>query len=361
MTLTDIANLRLRSQQIAASESKTVKDVLSRMAAIQAQDLSMAALALGIRCPSATSAKINAAMDKGAILRTHLLRPTWHLVAADDIYWLLDLTAPYILAAQKSRHKELELSEAVFKKSAKTIEKALSKGRHLLREELLAELQQAKIPTDENRSSHLLFHAELNGIICSGKTRDNKQTYALLAERVPNKKTLSREEALATLANRYFSSRGPATLKDFINWSGLSVTDAKRAMETVKSGLLQETLNGDTYWFNSSLTLPPDDEPAVHLLPGFDEFIIAYKDRSASLPPHHTKKVVNVNGIFRPALIVNGQVKGLWRRTLLQDKVVIEIEYFEAGKRPAKKLLEQAAGKIGLFYGRKAENRTLQS
>lgn len=355
MTLTDIATLRLRSQQIASPVSKTAKDVLTRMAAIQAQDLSMAVLSLGIRCAAATSAKVDAAMDKGSILRTHLLRPTWHLVAADDIYWLLELTAPYILAAQRSRYKELELSESVLKKSNRIIEKALSKGPHLLRDQILAELQQARIATDENRSSHLLFHAELNGIICSGKTRDNKQTYALLAERVPNKKTLDKEEALATLADRYFSSRGPATLKDFTNWSGLSATDAKRAMEMVQTRFLREPVNGDTYWFSGSLDLASQNEPAVHLLPGFDEFIIAYKDRTASLPVAHTKKIVNINGIFRPAVVVNGQVKALWKRSLQQDKVVVEVEYFEAGKRPAKKLLEQAVEKIGRFYDKKAE------
>lgn len=355
MTLTDIATLRLWSQQIAASKNKTAKDVLGSMGAIQAQDLTMATLALGIRCPAATAAKVDAALDKGTILRTHLLRPTWHLVAAGDIYWLLELTAPHILAAQRSRHKELELSETVFKKSNKVIEKILSKGRHLLREEIMIELQKAKIATDETRSSHLLFRAELDGIICSGKTRDNKQTYALLAERVPVKKTLNREEALATLANRYFSSRGPATLKDFINWSALSVTDAKRSMEMVKPHLRQETVNGESYWFSNTLTLPPDSKQAVHLLPGFDEFIIGYKDRTAALPLAHTKKVVNINGIFRPALAVNGQVKGLWKRTLQPDKVIIEIDFFEAGNRPAKKLVEQAAENIGRFYGKQVE------
>lgn len=355
MTLTDIAKLRLWSQQIAASKCKTAKDVIAWMGAMQAQDHSMAKWALGIRCPSATIAKVETALDKGAILRTHLLRPTWHLVSADDIYWLLELSAPYLLAGQKSRPKELELSEAIFKKSNSIIEKALSKGRHLLREEILAELQQAKIATDENRSSYLLFRAELDGIICSGKTREGKQTYALLAERVPNKKTLSKEEALATLAERYFSSRGPATLKDFINWSGISITDAKRAVEMVKTRFVQETVNGDTYWFNNVVTKHLNGEPAVHLLPGFDEFIIGYKDRTASLPLAHTKAIINVNGIFRPPLVVNGQVKGLWARTLEDDKVGIAITLFPGSSRPHKKLLDQAVEKIGQFYGKKAE------
>jgi len=354
MTLTDIANLRLWSQQIAASKCKTVKDVIAWMGAMQAQDHSMAKWALGVRCPAATIAKAETALDKGAILRTHLLRPTWHLVSADDIYWMLELSAPYLLAAQKSRNKELELTETIYKKSNRIIEKALSKG-HLLREEILAELQQAKIATDENRSSYLLFRAELDAIICSGKTREGKQTYALLAERVPNRKTLSKEEALATLAERYFTSRGPATLKDFINWSGLSITDAKRALEMIKSRFQQETVNGDTYLFSSAVAKQAIADPAVHLLPGFDEFIIGYKDRTASLPLAHTKTIINVNGIFRPPLIVNGQVKGLWVRTLEDDKVGIAITLFPGSSRPAKKLLDQAAEKIGQFYGKKAE------
>jgi hypothetical protein len=354
MTLTDIAQLRLWSQQIAASKCKTVKDVVAWMGAMQAQDHNMAKWALGIRCPAATITKVETALDKGAVLRTHLLRPTWHLVSADDIYWLLELTGPHILASLKSRHKELELSETIFSKSTRVIEKALSKGKHLLREEILAELQQSGIGTDENRSSHLLFRAELEGLICSGKTRNGKQTYALLAERVPDKQTLKREEALATLADRYFSSRGPATLKDFINWSGLSVTEAKRSLETIKARFQQATVNGDTYWFNATVTKLANDEPAAHLLPGFDEFIIGYKDRTASLPEAHTKKIVNINGIFRPALVVNGQVKGLWKRVSEDDKVIIEIERFPGGGRTDKKLVEAAADKVGRFLGTKA-------
>jgi len=325
MTLTDIAQLRLRSQQIAASTCKTVKDVITWMGAMQAQDHSMAKWALGVRCPSATIAKVETALDKGTILRTHLLRPTWHLVSADDIYWLLELTAPYLLAGQRSRNKALELSETLFKKSNRTIENALSKGGHLLREELLAALQQAKIATDENRSSHLLFRAELDGIICSGKTSGGKQTYALLAERVPHKKTLGKEEAMATLAARYFNSRGPATQKDFVNWSGLPATDAKRAMEMVKTRFVQETVNGESYWFSNAITRHAKGDAAVHLLPGFDEYIIGYKDRTASLPLAHTKTIINVNGIFRPPLVVNGQVKGLWARTPEDDKIGITI------------------------------------
>lgn len=355
MTLTDIATLRLWSQQIAASKCKTVKDVIAWMGAMQAQDHTMAKWALGVRCPAATIAKVETALDKGAILRTHLLRPTWHLVSADDIYWLLELTAPYLLASQKTRHKELELTETIFSKSNRIIENALSKGPHLLREEILAALQQAKISTEDNRSSYLLCRAELDGIICSGKTRDGKQTYALLAERVPNKKTLSKEEALATLAERYFTSRGPATLKDFINWSGLSITDAKRALEMVKARFMQETVNGDAYWFNGAVTKQANGDPAVHLLPGFDEFIIGYKDRTASLPLAHTKTIINVNGIFRPPLVVNGQVKGLWARTLEEDKVGIAITLFPGSGRPAKQLMDQAAEKVGLFYGKKVE------
>ncbi|HXA00727.1 MAG TPA: winged helix DNA-binding domain-containing protein [Cytophagaceae bacterium] len=354
MTFTDIANIRLINQQITAAKFKTPKEVAGWMGAMQAQDYTMAKWAVGVRLPNSTEQLVETAIDKGEVIRTHLLRPTWHLVSADDIYWMLELTGPKILASLKSRHKELELSETVFAKSNKLIEKALAGGNHLTREELVSKLEKAKIATDNNRIAHLMLRAELDGLVCSGSTKNKKQTFALLEERVPKIRTLSRDEALVKLARNYFSSHGPATLQDFVWWSGLSVSDAKHALEMIKSDFISEQIGLQTYWFSNSFRIPKNYKESVYLLPAFDEFIISYKDRSASLHADHSKKTVSDNGIFRPTIVINGQVKGLWKRIVKKDKVMVEASLFQPDKI-RKSLIEKAAVTFRHFLDKKVE------
>lgn len=343
MNLVDIANIRLFSHQIAETKFGTAKDVVDWMGAMQAQDYAMAKWAIGVRLPNSTDQVVEAAINNGEIIRTHLLRPTWHFVTAGDIYWMLELTAPQIKASIKSRQKQLELSETILAKSNAVIEKALRGGKSLIREEIIAELEKAKIATNENRASHLLLCAELEGTICSAAIKGGKQTYALLEERVPQKKHLTKEEALASLAKKYFTSRCPATLQDFVWWSGLSVNDAKHALETVKSDFIPETINSQTYWLANSFSLPETDKTSVYLLPAFDEFMISYKNRSAALPFGSQSKAVSNNGIFRPMIVVNGQVTGIWKRTLKKDKVIVETECFQKLDKTTKGLIGKAS------------------
>jgi hypothetical protein len=355
MIFTDIANIRLINQQIAATKFNTPKKIVGWVGAIQAQDYAMAKWAVGIRLPHSTDKLIESAIDKGEILRTHLLRPTWHLVSADDIYWMLELTGPKILASLKSRHKELELSETVFTKSNKLIEKALAGGNHLTREELVSRFEKAKIATDQNRASHLMLRAELNGLVCSGLTKNKKPTYALLQERVPKVKSLSREEALAKLARAYFSSHGPATLQDFVWWSGMSVSEARQALEIIKSDFISEQIGLQTYWLTNSFLIPKNYKESLYLLPAYDEFLISYRDRSASLHVDHSKKTISDNGIFWPAVVINGQVKGLWKRTVKKDKVTVEAIFFQLADKTTKSLIEKAAVSFGHFLDKKVE------
>lgn len=352
MNLTDIARMRLASQQITATEFTSAKEIVGWLGAMQAQDYAMIKWAVGVRLPGITDDEVETAVSTPHLIRTHLLRPTWHLVSADDIYWLLALTAPQIKAKLKSRHRELALSTAVFRKSHAVLENALVGGKQLSRTAVLAEFAKENIATDNNRASHLLLQAELDGLVCSGA---GKQTYALLEERVPKSNPLTREEALARLAHRYFSSHGPATLPDFVWWSGLSVGDARHALELVKPELVSETIDSQTYWFSPSFSMPPSDQESVYLLPAFDEFIISYKDRQAILPFAHHKKAVSNNGIFWPTIVVNGQVIGTWKRTLKKDKVVIETQFFEQPKHSTKSLVEKAAISFGFFLGMKVE------
>ncbi len=350
--LIDIANSRLVSQQIGATNLKITQDVVGWMGAMQAQDYTMAKWAIGVRLPGATEETVEAAFNDGQILRTHLLRPTWHFVAAVDLYWMLHLTAPQIKVLLKSRHEQLGLSPAVLAKSNRILENGLVGGKHLTREEITAEFHHAHIATDENRLSHLLMVAELEGIVCSGAIKNGKQTYALLEERVTKTPPLNVEEASGKLAARYFTSHGPATLQDFVWWSGLSIRQAKQALEMVKPQLTAETIQSQTYWFTHLPATPQADPEAVHLLPAYDEFLISYKDRSATITLENHKKTVSNNGIFRPVLVVNGQVAGIWQRTSKKENVVLQITPFRPLSEGVKNNIEAAAGQYGRFLNK---------
>jgi hypothetical protein len=355
MKLNDISNLRLINQQIEGSKFKTAKEVAGWMCALQAQDYNMSKWAIGKRLPDSTEKSVEQAIDRGEIIRTHLLRPTWHFVSSDDIYWLTDLTARQIRESFKSRERQLGLTEAIFRKSNSVIEKALVGGNHLTRDEIMAELTGAGIPVDNNRASHLLARAEIEGLICSGKTKAHKLTYAILSERVKRTRILSRDEALAELARKYFTSHGPATLSDFTWWSGLSVSESRKALETVKSDFISETTGEQTYWFSSSISSSAPERDSVHFLPAYDEFIISYKDRKAFLPFEDQNRIVSNNGIFRPVIVQNGQVTGIWKRTTNKDKLIIGILSLQSHGSADKSRIEKAVAQYGRFIGKLVE------
>ncbi|NJO88655.1 MAG: winged helix DNA-binding domain-containing protein [Chloroflexia bacterium] len=338
MTITDIPHLRLINQQIASSKFTSASELVGWMGAMQAQDIQMSKWAIGARLPGSSVTNIESAIDKAEIIRTHVMRPTWHYVSSEDIYWMLDLTAHRIKSAMKAREKELGLDEGIFRKSRILLENALKDGNHLSRAELNVVFEKAGIAPDNNRASHLLVRAEIDKIICSGSTKANQPTYALLPERVKQTKTLTLEEALAELAKRYFTSHGPATLKDFYWWSGLTINDSKRALEMIKSELTFETIEDQTYWFTNPDSISKYEKDSVYLLPAFDEFLISYKDRTASIAYEYHKKAISINGIFRPIIVADGIVVGIWKRTVKKDLVMFETEYFNS---PGKELLNR--------------------
>lgn len=353
MNLKDIANLRLTSQQIVSSELKSPKETVNRMGAIQAQDFNMAKWAIGLRLNNATEESIDDAINSGEIIRTHVLRPTWHFVAAENIYWMIELTAPRLKASMRGRLRQLELTEKVLKKSNKIIEQFLRNGKHATRKELVDELDKRKIATNENRASHILLNAELDKIICSGKMKGKQTTYALLHERVPKPKPLLKEEALKKLAFKYFESHCPATLHDFAWWSGLSVTDVKQALEIIKEDFIAEKINSELYWFPNSFSIPKKFEQSIFLLPAFDEFLISYKDRTAAIIKEHQGKAFSNNGIFRPTIAVNGQVAGLWKREIKKDTLIIETDFFDKKNKVSKSDLKKAGDRIATFLNLK--------
>ena len=354
MNLYNVANIRANNQKIFNKSSASVPDVVKYITAIQAQDYNMVKWAVGVRSKNITENDVNNAINNREIIRTHLMRPTWHLVSANDIYWLLDLTAPKIISTLRTRLRDLGLTTDILNKSLKILERELSENNYLTRDQIKSILKSSKINTGENRLSHILMYAELNKLICNGDVHYNKVTYSLLEERVPKSKTFNKNESLFNLANRYFTTRGPATIADFTWWSGLNISEAKIALELCKDNLISENLNGKEYWFSESSDNIPEDYYA-YLLPAFDEFILSYTDRTAYLPHEYMKNAVYSNGIFRPVILLNGKIIGIWSRKIKKEKVIISIKYFEGQGKSNNEKVKNAAQNYSNFLGLKLE------
>lgn len=323
------------------------------MGAMQAQDYNMAKWAIGIRTSCSSEQAVEEAFNKGEILRTHVMRPTWHFVAPENIRWMLPLTAQKVISSMKSRDKALGLTEEIYMKSYRIFEKVLKDKQHLTREELMAAFAAHQLPVNTSQLYHLLLGAESNGIICSGAIRQKQHTYALLEERVPKTKLLHKDEALAKLAKIYFTSHGPATLQDFVWWSGLSTTEAKHALEMVKSEFVSEKSETKVYWMNHISAADTMSEDLVHMLPAFDEYVISYKDRKVVLPAENHTKAISSNGIFRPVMVKNGQVIGIWKKASTKDKIILP-EFFEQPDQQTQNLTEKAIGEFSRFITEKS-------
>jgi len=351
----DVPLQRLKNQRLSSSNLKTATQVVHWLGAVQAQDYYAAKWALGLRMPAATDEAIEEAFAAGEIVRTHVMRPTWHFVSPVDIRWLLKLTAPRVNAACKYNYRKLELDEAVFKRTNKAIAKALLGGKQLTRESLRSAVQRAGVPIDDLlRFTHILLRAELDGVICSGAREGKQFTYALLDERVPETKALSREQALADLTRRYFTSHGPATLSDFVWWSGLTAKDANCGLDMVQRHLLKEVIDDKTYWLSSSVMQGKSASRGAHLLPAFDEYLISYKDRSAALEVNTGKQATQDNVLFRGVIIINGLAVGSWKRSLEKGSVRITLKHFAPLNKADRQLVADAADRYGAFLGLKA-------
>jgi hypothetical protein len=347
--MTNIANIRLYNQKIISSEFQDPKALVSYMGAMQAQDYGLAKWAVGLRVNGATHDSVQSALDKGEIVRTHVLRPTWHFIATEDAHWMLALTAPHIKVSMGSINQQLELDSSIFNKCNDIIEKILANGNHLTREEIMAKIAESGIMVSPQRASHLMMFAELEGIACNGIMKDKQHTYSLLSEKTFKKKLVfSREEALATLAERFFVSHGPATLQDFYWWSGLTMGDVRKSLESIKGDLISEIFDNQTYWFSPNTKFA--EKESIYFLPSFDEFMVSYKDRSASIEAHLKAQAITSNGIFKPIIVVNGKVIGIWKRTVKKDKLLIEPQFFYPDKILRKEEMMKAMEELGRFW-----------
>jgi len=345
------------------------------MGCIQAQDFAGAKWAIGCRLRKATDAGIEKDFGEGKILRTHVLRPTWHFVAPEDIRWMLQLSAPRLKAFNKGSYGKLGIDETALRKSKKIIEKVLDGGPPLTRVELATELIKKKINTDDIRLAYLLMDAELDGVICSGARNGKQFTYTLLGTRVLPMGKMDRQTAIAELAKRYFTSRGPVTLPDFAWWSGMTLSDAKKGIDMIKAYLSHESINGQVYWFSREMqnpgrnpvssahsavpalpvapvhrATPARPHAPVHLLPAFDEYAIAYTDRTIILPEKH--RLATGNGIFKPLILVKGRIAGTWRRTEHGNNVIVEITPAMPLSKALQRSVHVAAEEYARFLGK---------
>jgi len=353
MKNSEIANLRLRNQGLSTTIFTDPADAVAQLGAVQAQDYAGAKWALGQRLAEYTDALMDKEFNEGRLLRTHILRPTWHFVTPADIHWMLLISAPRVHALSAYYYRKAGLDSATIKRTNAVIVKALQGGNQLTRVEIASALEQAGIRTDgELRMGYIMMHAELDGLICSGPRKGKQFTYALLEERAPQGKVWQREEALAELVKRYFTTRGPATLQDFTWWSGLTVADAKIGMEMNKAGFASENINGQTFWFREAIPASWTKTVTAHLLPNYDEYFIGFKDRSAiGDAAAKVNLAANDPALIANIIILNGQVVGGWKRTLKKDSVLVELKTIIDLTRKEKAAVGDAAEKFCAFLG----------
>ncbi|MGA7411521.1 MAG: winged helix DNA-binding domain-containing protein [Bryobacteraceae bacterium] len=356
----NLIGYRLANQQLAQKRFNRAADLVSWLGAVQAQDYAGAKWAVGQRLPASTDAELDQAFAEGAILRTHVMRPTWHFVSPSDIRWMLALTAPRVNAAMAYYQRQHELDTAFFARSHKLMRKALEGGRELTRQELASALQRAGLVKPEasnhgQRMGHIMARAELDAVVCSGARRGKQFTYALLDERAPHAKLRSRTEALAELVLRYFTSHGPATLADFVWWSGLTVKDARTGLDAVTSKLLSDDFGGRTYWMSTVIPTVQNSARTAYLLPNYDEYVVAYADRQAIAGPPGAKSLAARGSVLlNYTILLDGRIAGTWKRSVGKAGVTIEANTFSLITNSQRDQVIGAAERYGAFLGLEA-------
>ena len=318
------------------------------MGAVQSQDYPGAKWALGNRAPGMTDADVDRAFNHGEILRTHVLRRTWHFVPRADIRWMLALTGPRLIALTAPAYRAFELDAKTVARCRAVFERVLRDRAQLTRAELTASLGRGGVNARGVRLAHILMRLELEGLICSGVRRENDFTFTLLEDRAPNAKLLPRDEALGKLARRFFQSHGPATAQDFGWWSGLTVKDAQEGIAIAASSLDQEVLDGRPYWFVAAT--PTKDSVRAHLLPNWDEYFIAYKDREHVLAGDRREAFSRDQ--YSNLVLLDGRVCGTWKRTITRSGAVISPRLVTRSTRKDAAAIAAAAERYAAFLGR---------
>jgi winged helix DNA-binding protein len=363
----DIARQRLTRSFLIDRPFSTGRDVVRALGAVQAQDYDGAKWAVSQRTSGLTDDAIERELASGDILRTHVLRPTWHFVDPADIRWMLALTGPYVMKRMAPYDRKLELDEKVFRKSNAALTGALRDGASLTRAELKDVLTRAGVgqlnvprsgPLGIQRTAHLLMRAELEAIICSGPRRGRQFTYTLLDARVPAMASIERDEALLELTRKYFRGRGPATAQDFGWWSGLPMADVRRGIDLARAGLAPVEIDGTTYWIAGNPL--PRPKTSAHLLPNYDEFFIGYRDRSAiGMRLESVKAVTGWSALIPNVIVMDGQLVGGWRRRPAGDAVRLDLDLMTSLSPSEQQRLKNEVRRYEAFAGKPVDLRGL--
>jgi len=347
-----IARLRLQRQRIVGGKFESPAEAVSWLGAMQAQDYAAALWAIGLRTRDATLAQVEQAIAERCIVRTWPMRGTLHFLAAEDVRWMSALMAPRVIASNKSRlQREFDLDDAVLARCRKVLVKALRDGQRLTRGDVYAKLEEAGITTARQRGIHITGRLAQEGLLCLGPRADKQPTFVLLDQWIPNSRTMDREQALAELARRYFHSHGPATLQDFAWWSGLTVKDVQLAIELAAADLAQEIIDGRLYLHSGEALESADASGDPHLLPSFDEYLVAYKDRSEAMETRFSQQVIGINGLFNASIVIGGRIVGTWKRSIDKTGVTAELSPFRVLLKKELKSLGKAVRRYGDFIG----------
>lgn len=349
----DLSDRRLGNQFIDGSSLTDPLEVVRGLTAVQAQDFYAATWAVGLRLRNASDADIETAMRERRIVRTWPMRGTLHFVASEDVRWILDLLAPRTLQRSAAHLKrEFDVDAALVKRCRKIIESAFARQSALTRDELYRHLEAQKIATTKMRGVHVLWWLAHEQFLCYGPRKGKHGMLVLMDEWVPAAPKISRDEALARLAERYFAHHGPATIQDFAWWSGLTLTDARRGTDAAAERLVCETQGETTWWFGKDRR--PRKRFPAHLLPVYDEFMIGYADRTAALDPRHAKNSKVGHGIFRAPVLIEGRIAGSWTREIRKDHVAITVAPIQPFNDTQMKAVDAAAQRYGRFLGLEA-------
>lgn len=353
MNASELLDIRLHNQLLALHSKKETHDIVSWMGAMQSQSLDLAKWAIGVRLENKTVKDIDETLSAGKIIRTHILRPTWHFVSSDDIHWMYDLSNPRLRPIYRSYSRMLQLDEKYISSFVPTLVKILEGNKHFTKQELTDIFASQGIVIDSKVLSHAINYAEMEGLVVNGCVRGKQQTFTLLEELAPRKETISKEEALERLARRFFTSHAPATIQDFAWWSGLSLTECKQAIDMIKNDFISETIDGRSFLMKNDTQTRQRDKDSALLLPPFDELVVSYKDRSDMIGDEHYSKVMTKNGLFSPTLMLNGRIIGSWKKTVLKGKPKIELSFFEKTSKKTEQLFEPEIKRIENFYSDK--------
>lgn len=330
---------------------------MEHFGAIQAQDFGAAKWSVGLRMRRATDEIVENAFNAGRILRTHVMRPTWHFVMPEDIRWMLELTAPGVRKILAPYDKRLDIDARLLSRCHTLIGKALEGGAILTRAELSQHLGRHGVEASGQRLGHIMAYMELDALVCSGPRRGKQMTYTMLEERVPKAELLTREQSLAKLAGKYFTSHGPAQLKDFAWWSGLPLKEATTGLDSMISDLHSAKVGEKTYYFKPDEKAGEDKSQSAFLLSIYDEYTIAYKDRSAMSEgrPQDIETMLSMGNALTSVLVINGKVAGTWKRILEKDRVEIKLSPFRALSPAEKDSVHAAADRYGSFWNLKVD------